>query len=57
MGATYDLGELVDSIIEGRAVAFMGAGTSASARLPDWPALLKQLIDTGAASSCRRRWG
>jgi len=44
MGATHDLSELVDSLVEGRAIAFMGAGTSASARLPDWPALLQQLI-------------
>jgi SIR2-like domain len=43
----YDVGDLIDSIIERKAIAFIGSGVSAGAHLPDWPALLRELIETG----------
>ena len=43
----YEVGDLIDSIVERKAVAFIGSGVSAGARLPDWPTLLRELIETG----------
>ena len=43
----YEVGDLIDSIVERRAIVFIGSGVSAGARLPDWPALLRELIETG----------
>jgi hypothetical protein len=43
----YEVGDLVDSIIERKAILFIGSGVSTGAHLPDWPALLKELIETG----------
>ena len=43
----YEVGDLIDSIVEGKAIAFIGSGVSAGAKLPDWPALLRELIETG----------
>lgn len=41
--------ELVEAIMSGTCVAFVGAGFSAAARLPGWGALLKLLLERGAA--------
>jgi hypothetical protein len=43
----YEISDLIDSIVEGNAVVFIGSGVSAGAGLPDWPALLRELIETG----------
>ena len=43
----YEIGDLIDSIAQGNAIAFLGAGVSAAAGLPDWPKLLRELINTG----------
>ena len=45
---SYEVGDLIDSIVERKAIAFMGSGVSAAAGLPDWPALLRELIETGS---------
>src|SRR5262245_16471424 len=47
-GESYYLGDLIDSLEAGRAVAFLGSGISVGAGLPDWPKLLKTLIKSGA---------
>ena len=43
----YSIEDLVESVEGGRAVAFIGSGVSAGAGLPDWPALLRELIASG----------
>jgi hypothetical protein len=44
---TYEVNDLIESIVERRAIAFIGSGVSAGAGLPDWPTLLRELIETG----------
>jgi hypothetical protein len=41
---------LVQEIADDRAVAFIGSGLSLAAGLPDWPGLLRDLINKGRAS-------
>ena len=43
----YEIGDLIDSIFKRKAIAFLGAGVSSAAGLPDWPTLLKDMIDMG----------
>jgi SIR2-like domain len=44
---THEVGDLVDSIIERRAIVFIGSGVSGAAGLPDWPTLLREMVETG----------
>ncbi len=44
---TYAIDDLVESIAEEKAVVFIGSGVSAGAGLPDWPRLLRDLIELG----------
>ncbi len=39
---------LIDDIQQGRCVAFVGAGFSAEAKLPQWTSLIRQLAETPA---------
>ena len=45
----YEVGDLVVALLERRAILFIGSGVSAAARLPEWPTLLREMIDVGFA--------